>query len=81
MSPGAEAGMTITSCLREISERLANASAIAKSALTCAETGLEPQAVTIAMDLDEILHEAGTLHRAMVLMSRINRERGRPAPT
>lgn len=81
MDPGIEAGMSITGCLREISDRLTNAAGIAKAARSCAETGWEPQGVTIAMDVEEILHEVGTLHAALVLMSRISRERARISAT
>src|SRR3712207_802723 len=49
MNPGVGAGMTITGCLREMSEPLANAAGIAKAALACAERGWEQQGVSIAM--------------------------------
>lgn len=68
------AGLSITGCLSEISERLTDAAAIAKAAVTCAESGSEREAVRIAMDLDELVHEVTTLHGAMVLMSRMARD-------
>ena len=68
------AGLSIGECLSEISTRLTNAAAIAKAAVTCAESGSEREAVRIAMDLDELVHEVATLHGAMCLMSRMARD-------
>ena len=67
-------GLSVTGCLAEISERLTDAAAIAKAAVTCAESGSEREAVRIAMDLDELVHEVSTLHGAMLLMSRMARD-------
>lgn len=72
-----EAGLSIRACLEEISARLTDAAAIAKAAVVCAESGSEREALRIAMDLDELLSEAGTLHGAVCLMGRMTRE---PAP-
>ena len=69
------AGFSITGCLTEISTRLVDAAAIAKAAVTCAESGSEREAVRISMDLDELVHEVTTLHGAMCLMSRMERRR------
>ena len=77
-----EAGLSVTGCLSEISARLTDAAAIAKAALVCAQSSSEREAVRIAPDLDELLSEAGTLHGAVCLIGRMNRERGeRPAST
>jgi hypothetical protein len=74
--------LTITGCLKEISTRLTDAAAVAKAAVTCAENGSEAEAVRISMDLDELLHEASTLHGAVALLHRLPRrgsqERGGP---
>ena len=70
-----EAGLSVTGCLTEISARLTNAAAIAKAALVCAQSGAEREAVRIALDLDELLSEAGTLHGAVCLIGRMNRDR------
>ncbi|MGA0597729.1 hypothetical protein [Enterovirga sp. CN4-39] len=75
------AGLSITGCLTEISARLTEAAAIAKGAVACAESGSEREAVRIAMDLDELLHQVGTLHGAMCLVGRMGRETDRTAPT
>lgn len=60
-------------CLDEISTRLSDAAAIARAAVTCADSGSEREALRIAMDLDELLHEVTTLHGAMVLFGRMQR--------
>lgn len=77
------AELSITKGLREISERLTDASAIAKASVTpdpvrgrlCAESGSEREALRIAMDLDELLHEAVTLHGAVCLLGHMERAR------
>ena len=69
------AELSITTGLREISQRLTEASAIAKGAVTCAESGSEREALKIAMDLDELLSEATTLHGAVCLLGRLDRAR------
>lgn len=65
------AGLTIIVGLREISRRLADAAAIAKGAVACAEAGSEREALRIAMDLDEMIHEIATLHGATRLVGRM----------
>ena len=72
-----EAGLSIRACLEEISAPLTDAAAIAEAAVVCAESGSEREALRIAMDLDELLSEAGTLGGAARLMGRMTRE---PAP-
>jgi hypothetical protein len=62
-------------CLREISGRLTDAAAIAKAAVTCAESGSEHQAVSIVLELDEMLHEANTLLNGVTLLNRMRRDR------
>lgn len=68
-------GLSITVGLREISTRLTDATAIAKAAVICAESGSEREALKIAMDVDELLNEARTLHGAVCLIGRIARRR------
>jgi hypothetical protein len=67
-------GAEYTTCLGEISSRLTDAAAIAKAAVVCAESGSEREALRIAMDLDELLSEAGTLHGAVCLIGRMQRD-------
>lgn len=68
-------GLSITGCLKEISTRLTDAAAIAKAAVVCAESGSEGEALRIAMDLDELINEASTLHGAVCLVGRMDRGR------
>ena len=68
------AGLSITVCLDEISQRLTDAAAVAKAAVACAAAGSEREAVRIALDLDELLSEATTLHGALCLIGRMNRD-------
>ena len=67
--------MDITTCLEALSTRLVDAAAIGKAAVTCAQSGSEREAVRIAMDLDGLLNEAQTLHGAVCLLGRMDRER------
>ena len=75
MATAPEATISITGCLREISGRLTDAAAVAKAAVTCAESGSEHHAVWIVLDVEEMIHEASTLLNGVTLLRRI--ERGR----
>lgn len=66
-------GLSVRVYLDEISGRLTRAAAIARGAVACAAGGSEGEAVRIAMDLDELLHETQTLHGAMCLVGRMRR--------
>ncbi|WP_375462250.1 hypothetical protein [uncultured Enterovirga sp.] len=70
-------GLSVTGCLVEFSARLTDAATIAKAAVVCAESGSEKEAVRLSMDLDKLLHEAETLHRAVAQTNRS--ERSAPA--
>jgi hypothetical protein len=69
----------INECLTEISSRLSDASAIAKAALTCAEEGNADDAIKIALDVEQLIHEASTLLNAASLMNRLSDEPPAPA--
>lgn len=69
-------GLSVTRCLGEISSRLTDAAAIARAALACAEAGSEREALRIAMELDEHLFEAKTLHGAVIMIGRLQRDEG-----
>ena len=71
----AGSSLNVTGCLTAMSERLTDAAAIARAALVCAQSGSEREAVRIALDLDALLSEAGTLHGAVCLIGRMNRAR------
>ena len=81
MSPGPESRISITGCLKEISGRLTDAAAVAKAAVTCAESGSEHEAVRIMLEVDEMLHEASTLLNGVTLLNRMRRTNARePEP-
>jgi hypothetical protein len=61
----------VRECLTGISERLSDASAIAKAAVTCTEEGNPGAAVRIALDVEQLIHEANTLLNAASLMNRL----------
>lgn len=71
MSTDATGEITIMGCLRDIRSRLVDAAAIAKAAVVCAESGSEDRAVRIALDLEELVHEANTLLNAVSLVQRM----------
>ena len=71
----AGSSLNVTGCLAALSERLTDAAAIARAALVCAQSGAEREAVRIALDLDALLSEAGTLHAAVCLLGRMTRTR------
>lgn len=66
-------GLSIRGYLDEISGRLNEAAAIAKGAVACSAGGSDREALRIALDLDELLSEATTLHAAMRLVGRMQR--------
>ena len=68
------AELSIRACLDAISARLTDAAAVAKAAVACAESGSEREGLRIVMDLDELLHEAVTLHSAAALIGRAQRK-------
>ena len=81
MSADAENTISITGCLKEISGRLTDAAAVAKAAVTCAESGSEHQAVRIVLDVEEMIHEASTLLNGITLLNRMRRTNaGEPEP-
>ncbi len=66
--------MDITTCLEALSTRLTDAAAVARAAVTCARSGSEHEAVRIALELDVLLNESQTLHSAVCLIGRMDRE-------
>ena len=68
----------VKECLTAISTRLSDASAIAKAAVTCAEEGNPGGAVRIALDVEQLIHEANTLLNAASLMNRLAGEQPEP---
>ena len=60
----------IDDMLKGIDTRLSGASALAKAATACAKSGNQQQAITIALDIEQLVYEASTLLNAASLMNR-----------
>ena len=65
-----QGGVDVTACLKALSRRLVDAAAIAHAALARARRVSRCEAVGVSMQLDLLLGEAQTLHRAVCLLSR-----------
>jgi hypothetical protein len=65
---------TITIILTEIHLRLAEAARIAKAAEACALAGSIAEGVTVSMDIEQIIYEAGRLQDAASLLNRLSKE-------
>lgn len=63
----------ITSILAEIHARTRDATRIARAAEACANAGSIDDAVTISMEIEQILYEAGRLQDAASLLNRISK--------
>ena len=63
----------VVACLDEIQTRLSEAVRIAKAAQACAHAGSLAEAVTVSMDIEQLIYEAGRLHDAASLLNRISR--------
>jgi hypothetical protein len=59
MTPEA-ANIAIKECLKAIRERLEEAAAIAKAADACAQAGTPDKAVTIVLDVEQMVYEVDT---------------------
>jgi hypothetical protein len=64
----------VVACFGEIHTRLAEATRIAKAAEACALAGSVAEAVTISMDIEQLIYEAGRLHDAASLMNRLSQD-------
>jgi hypothetical protein len=64
----------ITIILTEIHLRLDEAARIAKAAEACAMAGSVAEGVTVSMDIEQIIYEAGRLQDAASLLNRLSRE-------
>lgn len=60
--------------LTEIHARLSEAAGIAKAAEACALTGRIAEGVTVSMDIEQLIYEAGRLQDAASLLSRLSRQ-------
>ena len=53
------------------SQGVSEAARIAKAAQACAQAGSLSEAVTISMDIEQLIYEAGRLHDAASLLNRL----------
>jgi hypothetical protein len=64
----------ITIILTEIHSKLNEAARIAKAAEACALAGSVGEGVSVSMDIEQLIYEAGRLQDAASLLSRLSRE-------
>ena len=64
----------VVACLSEIQGRLCEAARIAKVAQACAEAGNLSEAMTISMDNEQLIYQAGRLHDAASLLNRLSQD-------
>ena len=64
----------INICLGEIHAKLNEATRIAKAAEACAQAGSIAEGVTVSMDIEQLIYEAGRLHDAASLLNRLSSE-------
>jgi hypothetical protein len=57
--------------LKEMRERLEQATSIAKAAEACAESGNAAKATEIALDIEQMIYEVNTLLNAASMINRI----------
>jgi hypothetical protein len=60
--------------LTEIHSRLSEATRIAKAAEACALAGSIAEGVTVSMDIEQLIYEAGRLQDAASLLNRLSGE-------
>jgi hypothetical protein len=64
----------ITLILTEMHQRLDEASRIATAAEACALAGSVGEGVSVSMDIEQILYEAGRLQDAASVLNRLSRD-------
>jgi hypothetical protein len=64
----------IRSVLAEIHSKLNEAARIAKAAEACALAGSVAEGVTVSLDIEQLVYEAGRLQDAASLLNRLSRE-------
>ncbi len=62
---------TIKLLLSEIHRRLDDAARIAKAAEACASAGSVAEGVSVSMDIEQLIYEAGRLQDAASLLNRL----------
>jgi hypothetical protein len=73
-SAGATIEPAIRILLTEIHAKLSEAARIAKAAEACALAGSVAEGVTVSMDIEQLIYEAGRLQDAASLLNRLSRE-------
>ena len=63
----------IKTLLTGIHSKLSDAARIAKAAEACALAGID-EGVTVSMDIEQLIHEAGLSHDAASLLNRLSQE-------
>ena len=64
----------ITACLTEIHTKLNEVARIAKAAEACAIAGSIGERITVSMDIEQLIYEAGRLHDAASLLNRLSHD-------
>ena len=64
----------IKACLSEARKKLDDASRVAKAAEACALAGSIDEGVTVSMDVEQLIYEAGRLHDAASLLNRLSQD-------
>ena len=64
----------IKACLQEIQSRLNEAASISKAASACAEAGNADKGVEVALDIEQLLHDATGLLGAASMLNRLAKE-------
>ncbi len=60
--------------LTEIHSKLSEAMRVANAAQACADAGSVAEGVTVSMDIEPLIYEAGRLQDAASLLNRLSRE-------
>ena len=64
----------IKGIISELRAKLTEATRIAKAAEACALAGSVAEGVSVSMDIEQLIYEAGRLHDAASLLNRLSQE-------
>jgi hypothetical protein len=65
--------ITMKAYLKEMRERLEQATSIARAAEACAESGNAEKGIEIALDLEQLIYEVNTFLNAASMINRISK--------
>jgi hypothetical protein len=68
----AASDQVIKACLTAMHAQLSEAARIAKAAEACALSGSVAEGVSISMDIEQLVYEAGRLHDAALVLNRLS---------